>query len=201
MKMLKKISLVAALLLVVSVISTTASADEAKGFYGVAQAVYSSFDASGGLSDSVSLNDEEDFGFGVLAGYQINPFVGVEAGWIDLGEAQGMGTDGEQVPVRVDPGASGVHTQVVGTYPLLDWLALNGNIGAFFWDTTTRSQAVSQVVLENDDGVGLSLGAGAQVQVHKNIALRLGYTRFFGVGDLDIDSIMLSAVFHSWDAD
>lgn len=198
----KRIVLGLAALAIVTVTCSPAraEAEDPRGLYGVLQGIYSNFDASGSLNNAVDLSDQNGFGGGVFAGYQANRYLGIEAGWLYLGKAKGDGTDSQNVPVHVSADADGPLVQAIGSYPFLDWLAVNANLGAFFWNSKIKTSASSQDSTHHDNGVGMSLGAGLQAQVHPNIAIRVGYTRFFDVGDLDVNTVMLSAVFNSWEA-
>lgn len=177
--------------------SSAARAEEPRGLYAAIGGIYSNFDASGTLSRPVHQSDGDGFGAGVLVGYQFNPYVGIETGWLYLGETRGHGTDSSNVPVRRTADASGALFQAVGSYPCTDWLSVYGNLGGLLWDSKSTTKASTQSVVDHEDGFGLALGAGVQAQVHTNIAFRLGYTRFF---DIDVNTAMVSVVFNGWDA-
>jgi OOP family OmpA-OmpF porin len=118
------------------------------------------------------------------AGYKFNPYFAVEAGYIDLGQADykanfaGGAAKGSQK-------AGGVDLAVLGILPVTDNLSLFGKAGlvAAKVDTKLTSGAPAATNI-NDSSTEIRplLGAGATYSLLKNVDLRFDYDHVSDIG-------------------
>jgi len=97
------------------------------------------------LRGSGSNLDNEDYAWAVTAGYRFNPYVAVEAGYLDLGETSGLladGTGATPAVARFSFATSGPTLALVGTWPLGSWEPYL-RFGVFFADTDLSFSALS----------------------------------------------------------
>jgi len=143
-------SLVAAAVAVCSVGTATAYAAD-NGFYLGGSLGFSRYhDSINGVS-----GDGTPFSGKVFGGYQINRYMGVEAGYADLG--------------RVDNSTGNInghaeYLDAVGTLPLGDRFSLLGSAGFAHVGFDTSAG--------DGSGNGLKLGVGAEYALTENVALR-----------------------------
>jgi len=162
--------------------------------------------------DGSSNTSEDGFTWGLTVGYQVFPFLAVEAAYLDLGEAEYKAnvdvTDGTSVAplnATLTTDSSGAALSALGILPL--WGSgwdVYGRIGMYFsnGDGTIRlaSDGVSDSASKSSNsesmlwGVGTGYTSGAWT-------LRLEYQQYMDVGDkdvtgeVDIDRITLGAVY------
>jgi Outer membrane protein beta-barrel domain len=89
------------------------------------------------LSGSGSSLNDEDTAWGVRAGYQLNPYFAVEAGYLDLGESSGTlvsGAPGGSAFSTFTLSAAGPTLAFVGKWPLGKWEPYL-RLGVLFADT------------------------------------------------------------------
>ena len=125
----------------------------------------------------------------MFGGYQFNRYLGIEAGYVDLGkysiraDVVPAGTFERQI------NTTGFDVSVVGTLPLTNKLALFARVGAFASERTTRFKASGNVDLLS--GVQAStarqtkavFAAGVTVDITNRIALRAEVTQTEKYGD------------------
>lgn len=99
---------------------------------------------AGATSTSID-HDQRDNAYKVFGGYQFNPYIGLEAGYFNLGE---FGFKSTTTPAGTLDGrikVDGVNLDLVGTLPINDQLSLLGRVGvhkARARDTFTSTGAV-----------------------------------------------------------
>src|SRR5690606_10031185 len=93
--------------------------------------------------DGESGLDKSDLGFEIALGYQLLPYLAVEAAYIDLGkaayEAEGTvddGTGAVEASTDLTLGAKGPALSLVGAWPIRETLSLDARAGAFFGKST-----------------------------------------------------------------
>jgi hypothetical protein len=141
----------------------------------------------GGSSIKVSDFDDElgdlnfsdgDFAYKLFAGYRLMSFLGVEAGFVDLGSpSDAVGDD-----INVKIGVDGWDAFAVGFLPIgpVDVFA---KLGLISWDANIRAASENIVEYDSDSGTDVAWGLG--------VALRLGSLAFraegerFELGDAD----------------
>jgi OmpA-OmpF porin, OOP family len=120
------------------------------------------------LSGSGSSLDHEDTAWGVRAGYQLNPYFAVEAGYLDTGDSSGTlasNTPGSSARARFTLSSSGPTLAFVGKWPLGKWEPYL-RLGVLFADTelsfrgTDGTTVLAGTVSENTEEVFGGLGIG-----------------------------------------
>lgn len=147
-----------------------------------------------GFTVNGSSEDDDDTGWKILGGYQVNPYFGVEASWVDLGEysikAEVGGANPGQVKSKLDLSGA-FNLGVTAGYPFTDRLSAFAKIGAVFWDADVESTASlafgTASSKDDDDGTDLSFGLGIRYYVTDHIALRADWDRYQIGGDADTD--------------
>lgn len=134
--------------------------------------------------------DDSDAGWKVFGGGQINPFIGLEVSYVDLGEfsaKRGM----ERAEVDLD----GWNLMGMGVLPVYsdpyNHLSLFAKAGAFIWDADidgSGSLGSAAIALsDEDDGVDPSFGVGIVYRLATYFAIRAEWERFFDIRDEDVD--------------
>lgn len=190
-------------LVAVPVLALTAIAAHAQGaaegpWYGGFSAGQSrvKFDDSiagvAGATASSLTKDETDTAFKLLAGYRFNPNFALEGGYTDFGNfkatrnvtAPAVGS----LETRIK--SSGFHFGLVGILPINDKFDFFGRIGAIRTSTETSYSTSGAVTLaagansnpKHSEWNG-QYGIGVQLNVEKNIGVRLEYEVTKNVGD------------------
>lgn len=164
-----------------------------------------------GISGASSEVSESAFTYGLILGYQILPYLAVEASYVDLGDfeykARGTLTDGE-TPVdgslAIQPSAKGPTLSALGILPFGGGWNVFGRVGAFFADVDYEVVASAEGVSESQSrseseqnfmwGVGGGYRAGPWT-------LRLEYQQIMDLGDedaigeTDANRIVLGAIY------
>jgi len=197
---MKKIAIVLALLGA----SGIASAQQT-GFYlgaGVGQTNISTGDLANdiasefraaGITNVSSDENDRDTGWKIFAGYQFNPYLAVEGGYVDFGKydvnATGMaGTAAVNVNGEVDSQA--MFFDVVGHLPANESFSVFGKVGLAF--TRTDASASGNVgnffsvsASDSENEVVPKLGIGFRYNITKQIGIRAEYEYYFNVGKSD----------------
>lgn len=180
-------------------LSTPASA----GFFDLTLAPY--LGANVGQSNSdiscpVGIScDDSDTAWKIYGGLEINEFISMEVGYIDLGEVQ---YSGEETGTRE---TNGVIVAMVGTYAISPSFVLSGRGGMNFLTVEVDGTIAGTPTLNTEDtDIAWSFGVGAQYNVTPSVGLRLDWERFFeagnsdfngGTGEADIDLISAGVVY------
>jgi nitrogen fixation-related uncharacterized protein len=181
---------------------------------GIDRQLTGALDAVGlAVIDGSSNTSEDGFTWGLTVGYQVFPFLAVEAAYVELGEAEYKAnldvTDGTGVAplnATLTTDSAGAALSALGILPL--WSSgwdVYGRLGMYFsnGDGTIRlaSDGVSDSASRSSNsesmlwGVGTGYTSGAWT-------LRLEYQQYMDVGDkdvtgeVDIDRITLGAIYH-----
>lgn len=141
-----------------------------------------------------SSDDDDDTGWKILGGYQINRHFGVEASWIDLGEyrikADLGGARPGEVKSDLDLGST-FNLGITAGYPFTDRLSAFAKLGMVFWDADAKSTANlatgSATAKDDDNGTDLSFGLGVSYYVTERIAVRGDWDRYQIGGNADTD--------------
>ena len=169
------------------------AADPQSGFYGGLGAGlnYTNLD-SGGI---VGAKDERDTAWKLFGGYQFNRYLGVEAGYVDLGKASVGGTAGG------NPAAASFDSQVwqaaaVGSLPLSQQFAATAKLGVARADTDITGSIGAAPIATTDRNTAPTYGLGLRYDVNKNVGVRAEWERFrlgggsvAGKSDADLFSV------------
>ena len=160
--------------------------------------------AIGDQYSTTSSVDTANVGWKLAGGVRLNPYFGVEAGYVNLGEVKyevASTNTAENVLIPAVLAAaplslSGAVVEGVGFVPLTSRCSLLGKGGAFFWNGRTEvSSAAGQQTTRKDSGTGLALGLGGQCQVSENNGFRLEWERFFVDDGVDLITAGMEVVF------
>lgn len=106
--------------------------------------------------------DHSTTGGKLYGGYSINPYLGVEGGWVDLGKFKGPAGN-----LR----GSGLFVDGVGTLPLGNNVSVLGRLGVF-------NGRLDDSATDHDRGTSVKLGAGLEYAIDKNLAVRGEWERY-----------------------
>jgi opacity protein-like surface antigen len=164
-----------------------------------------------GISGASSEVSESAFTWGLIAGYQILPYLAVEASYVDLGEAEykvrGTLTDGVTSvdgSVSIKPSAKGPTLSALGILPFSSGFNVFGRVGVFFADVeydvsaTTGEVSDSRTPSQSEENFMWGVGAGYRAG---QWTTRLEYQQIMDLGDedaigeSDADRIVLGAIY------
>jgi OOP family OmpA-OmpF porin len=137
----------------------------------------SSIDLCSGLA--VTGCDDDDTGWKVYGGYDINPYFAVEAGYADLGDFS-VAIPGITVTGEYD----GMFIDAKGSLPIGDAFSVFAKLGVLFWDVEGANAAVGY----SEDGSDLSYGLGAEYMFTSQFGGRAEWQQF---QDVDGDDVTL----------
>lgn len=125
---------------------------------------YGGYKARGG-----DFEDENDL-YEVLLGWQISPYLGVEANYTDFGDYGDRFASAE---------VDGVGAAIVGTFPISDNFGLYAKGGQFWWDGDVKVAGFR----EDFDDDSLYYGIGAKLLMTNALHLTAEYKRY----DIEFD--------------
>jgi OOP family OmpA-OmpF porin len=132
--------------------------------------------------DEGSYNDR-DRAFSVFGGYDFNKYIGVEAGYADLGRLEYVG----EVPLE----ATAPYLVAMGKLPITEKVALYAKAGINHWSLEDPNPSLTAT--GDDSGTDATYGLGVQYRINDRFALRGDYSRL-EVGEMDIDVAQVQAV-------
>jgi len=192
--------------------STQALAQNAEHFYGgvgMGQARSKIDDArinatliGAGASSATITHDQRDSSYKVFGGYQFNPYIGMEAGYFNLGEFSFKSTTNNgDLNGRIK--LSGSNIDLVGTMPVNDQLSLIGRVGVHNARARDTFTSTGTVVVVNPNPeireTNYKAGVGFSYKFSQSMTLR-GEVERYRINDAvgnkgDIDVATLSLVF------
>ena len=122
--------------------------------------------------------DGTDTAFKIFGGYMFNRHFGLEAAYVDLGEASYSGNFGG-LPVtggRVE--VSGMNISALGALPIGERFSLFGKIGLFMWDAEASDTTGGIPFSAQEDGTDVSFGIGLGYQFTRNLGVRAEWEMF-----------------------
>ncbi|MDO8959327.1 MAG: outer membrane beta-barrel protein [Rhodocyclaceae bacterium] len=154
--------------------------------------------------------DNKDTNLGFTAGYMFNKYIGVEAGYRDLGSvsatASGTVTGtyygspfSATGTLNASADANGWLLGVRGNLPINEKFSLNARLGWFNWDADAKATASGTLTYGgtvyagnvtatgSDSGTDIYYGLGANYNVTKQVGVGVGYTKF-KLDDVKVDS-------------
>ena len=155
----------------------------------------------GAFTSQTITTDQHDVGYKVFGGVQMNPWLGVELGYFQLGKQRFTNTT---VPVGALAGqvrSQGVNLDLVGTMPLSGNLSALARVGVAYArtrDVFTGTGAVGVAdATPSDRSTNLKLGVGLQYAFGESVLLRGEAERYRnsdavgGHGHVDLYSVSL----------
>jgi OmpA-OmpF porin, OOP family len=112
--------------------------------------------------------DDQATGFKLYTGGRFSRYVGIELGYVNLGDADRNGGEIK---------AQGANLSLVGNIPLGDNFNIFGKVGGIYSWTKTSS-FVPAVRAGKEDGLGLSYGLGMQYDINRSFAVRADWDRY-----------------------
>jgi len=162
--------------------------------------------------DGGSDTSEDGFTYGIILGYQILPYLAVEAAYVDLGDAEyrgnGVVSDGittAELNAQITAESSGPTLSVLGILPVFDsgW-DVYGRAGVYFAGNDASAaisiDGVSEQASDSSNSTEFLWGVGAGY-TRGDWTLRLDFQQFTDVGDSDatgdvnVNRIVLGAVY------
>lgn len=143
--------------------------------------------------------DDSDFAWKLYGGLEVNEYISMEVGYIDLGEVD---FSGAKTGTR---STDGWMLQFVGSYAINPSISLIGRGGLNILNTNVNG-TIAGTANNNagDNDIVWSLGLGAQYNLTKAVGLRVEWERYFetgssstngGTGSSDVDLISAGVVF------
>lgn len=161
--------------------------------------------SSGGFTTSGSSVDEKDVGWKIFGGYQFNPNLAVEGGYVDLGKLSFKSTVTLPTPGTVSgdiKAKEGVFVDVLGIVPINDMFSLYGKVGAYNIKTEVSANYTAGTSMSDSArNSGYAYGLGGEMKFDDAMSARIEWQRFNKVGDSDktlqgdIDLFSVAAVF------
>lgn len=115
--------------------------------------------------------DGDDSGYKIFGGFQFNKHLGVEAGYLDAGNASVTGPGGS-----ASLSVTALTLAGTGTLPLGQNFALLGKVGLWMWDTGC-SGAIC-VSSYDDSSTDLFYGVGARFNFNRNWSMQVEWEQF-----------------------
>lgn len=138
------------------------------------------------------------------AGYQFNPYVAIEAGYIDMGKADYKASyAGGNAEGSVKAG--GLDLAVLGIYPVTDKFSIFGKLGLIEAKVQSKLSSGPQagvIVKDTTTQARPLLGIGASYQVLENVDLRADYDHVSDLGSAskggkaDADMVSAGLAYH-----
>lgn len=157
----------------------------------VAKEIQSVFANAGGSTST----DRTDTAYKIAVGLQANPYVALEAQYIDLGKSTYKGAisgPGGSFSTKADFETSGLGANLVGTLPLDDF-ALFAKVGYHYLKTKTSVKLAGNIISGSDSETVRkwtpSFGVGASYNFTKELAVVAEYERYQDVADKKIDGV------------
>jgi OOP family OmpA-OmpF porin len=150
--------------------------------------------------------DDTDIGWKFFGGYMVNDYLGLEAGYVDLGETS-LDLDitalvpPSATPVTVNTvaavGVDGFTLNGVLAYPVNEQFDVFAKGGAFFWSADLDVEATAsgfppETFSDDDSGTDFTFGVGGRFYYNEYISLRAEWERYSGITDSDGDVDLFS---------
>ena len=129
--------------------------------------------------------DDTDTAWKLFVGYKFNPYISAEGGYIDFGES-----DADDVilgiPVSAEAEVDGFFLAGIGSWPINERFSVFGKLGVLFWDVEVDASGGGVSVSEDETGTDILFGLGGEYSFTNQLAARIEWERFDGVGDSDV---------------
>jgi opacity protein-like surface antigen len=126
----------------------------------------------------------------IFAGYRLNPYLGFEVDYVNLGSASGQVVPGNSLESKVD----GFAPYAVGTIPLGKYVELYGRAGYYFYNANRSfTDTLDNRVSFKEDSESFVYGGGIGANFGEKFNVRAEYERF-DIKNLDgADALWLTA--------
>ncbi len=128
--------------------------------------------------------DKEEFAWKIVGGYQFLKWVGLEAGYVYLGEPETTSGGGNTAGLNSSE-SDGFAISVPFTVPILEKIGLYGKVGGFLWDRESIFTDISTgaSTKASADGFDPMWGFGFRWPLGDRIGVSLDYEQYTDVGD------------------
>ena len=163
-----------------------------------------------GVSINASL-DDKDTGWKLFGGYRFNEYLGLEAGYTNLGRVR-LDLDATTTipslsasPVTLTSAATvkvdGFTVNGLVSYPVYDFFDVFAKGGVFFWSADTRASAtvtglgapLSATFSDSESGTDLMFGVGARYRFNDYVTVRAEWERYNNLSSDNTDVDLFSA--------
>ncbi len=140
--------------------------------------------AAQGLGGILLSNDDRSTGYKLFGGYQINPYLGVEAGFMDLGRFGYLAGTVPAGTLSGDMRVKGFNIDLVGTLPLVGGFSALARVGATSMRASDSFSTTGAVALPyasaqpSQRSTGAKAGIGLSYAVTPALAVRLEAERY-----------------------
>ena len=158
--------------------------------------------------DVTATVDDSDTGFGLVGGYQVNDHFAFEFAYVDLGsvsyDLSARVSDGQNeadADVQLESSADGPVVSALGILPIGERFSVFGRVGFSLMNAKGTARItiddVSQRPSQSSQKFDPMFGVGAEFNLSKYFAIRLGWDRYMDVGtenvtgDIDADLFSL----------
>jgi len=186
-----------AALVALGVASAPALSQQETGWYaGLSVGQSKAKDACTGTAFTGITCDDSDTAFSIFGGYQVNRNLGLELGYVDLGEATASG-----LGATASAKSKGFELLGVGTYPINQQFDVYGKLGFFRWDLDLSASGPGGSISLSESGTDLTYGFGVKYSFTKNVGMRVQWQRYNDIGKeattgtSDVDVISVGVVF------
>ena len=141
------------------------------------------------VARSACSTDTTNQGAKIYFGYPINKAWAIEGEYSDLGKILNGSISQGGVNDQYSQKTNGMGLSVVGKIKATGYLAFYGKAGAFRWNSKAEANFSPSVIgfgastSRKDAGTDTLLGVGTEYALSKNWSLRLGWDRYFNVGE------------------
>lgn len=153
--------------------------------------------AEQGITGDVSVSNRNRTALRLFAGYRVNTYLAVEAGYTDLGKVRtrldlNAVVDLDDIDVDLPASAQGMEASLYGLLPVADRIELFARAGAIRARTRYTVSDSGQRTSRQDTRA--LYGVGVQYRVTGPVRLRAGYDRYRLPGE-DIDHLTIGALY------
>jgi hypothetical protein len=127
--------------------------------------------------------DNDEFAWKILGGYQFMKWVGLEVGYVYLGEPTTTTITGNTTTATTTAESQGVAFSVPFTIPGLEKTGFYGKIGGFYWDRENTTETLTSTATSSADGFDPLWGWGFRWPMSSRLSISLDYEQYLDVGD------------------
>jgi hypothetical protein len=143
--------------------------------------------------------DDSDSSYGFTLGYQVHPYVALEAGYLDLGEASSQISAESLTPQQYHEVVKAVSPVLVDGFTAAVRFSLWQNeqwnlevpLGVLFWDSEIESRMDDTVLTSETDGTDIYLGVQLNYQLAAGWKVGVGYQQL-NLKPNDVNSWLVS---------
>src|SRR4249920_2936312 len=171
---LKSVAMLAAMSMAAIPAAFAQQQEETSGFYmggGLGQ-FNAGIDDPDQIDNTIDNWKESDTAYKLFAGYRLNPFLGFELDYVNLGKPSGNVVPGFNVDSSVD----GFAPYVVGTIPLGKYFEVYGRAGYYFYDSTVAmTDVLDNRVKFDEESQDFVYGGGIGANIGEKFNVRFEY--------------------------